>query len=399
VTVNCSGGDAGGGPVDTTPTTVALSHTADGDNGWNKTAPVSVAVTTSDDVGVSSITCTDTYNGSATPIAVSSANTLSVSGDGLHDLSCVATDAANNDSAPRTDTVKIDTVNPGITFTGTTPAAGDGIDADGAAWFKQSVQLNWSCSDATSGPVEGTINATVTEEGKPSSRTGTCRDNAGNATSDMRGVNIDKTAPSLNISGPQTGSFDVCSLPSRPSFAPTDALSGVASHSDAWSPASAFGLGQQSIYTAEADDYATNHSQETRTYTASTYGSAFKGIEQPINSDGSSRFKLGSTVPVKFRMMCGTTSVSNVVANLWLTRGDSAPDPGVDEAVSTAASTTGSLFRYDATAQQYIFNLSTKLSTYTNPDGSVVKLSAGTWTLAIRFNDSTTRNVKIQLVK
>jgi hypothetical protein len=45
------------------------------------------------------------------------------------------------------------------------------------------------------------------------------------------------------------------------------------------------------------------------------------------------------------------------------------------EATSTAAATTGNLFRYDATAQQYIFNLATK------------PLSAGTWAIGITLDD------------
>jgi hypothetical protein len=91
--------------------------------------------------------------------------------------------------------------------------------------------------------------------------------------------------------------------------------------------------------------------------------------------------------------------VSNAVANLYVKKVDNTADVGVDEAISTAASTTGNLFRYDTTGQQYIFNLSTKLG-YTNPDGSVVSsYTQGTWTLKIVLDDGTTRTVNIQLVK
>jgi hypothetical protein len=78
---------------------------------------------------------------------------------------------------------------------------------------------------------------------------------------------------------------------------------------------------------------------------------------------------------------------------------DSTPDSGVDEAISTAASTTGNLFRYDSTAQQYIFNLSTKLG-YVNPDGSTISsYSQGTWTLKILLDDGTSRSVNVNLVR
>ncbi len=116
-------------------------------------------------------------------------------------------------------------------------------------------------------------------------------------------------------------------------------------------------------------------------------------------SDDNSRFKLGSTVPVKFRLMCGTTPIDNAVAKLNIKQADGTPDPGTDEAVSTAASTTGNLFRYDATNQQYIFNLSTKTG-YTNPNGTTITaFSAGTWTLSVLLDDGTFRSINIQLVK
>ena len=48
--------------------------------------------------------------------------------------------------------------------------------------------------------------------------------------------------------------------------------------------------------------------------------------------------------------------VSDTVARLNLKRADNNPDAGVDEAVSTSASTEGILFCYDAANGQYIFN-------------------------------------------
>jgi hypothetical protein len=104
-------------------------------------------------------------------------------------------------------------------------------------------------------------------------------------------------------------------------------------------------------------------------------------------------------VPVKFQLACNGLPISTAVAQLYVVQGDSKPDPGFDEAISTAASTTGNLFRYDATAGQYIFNLSTKLG-YTNPDlTSISAFSVGTWTLKIKFDDGTWKSINIQLVK
>jgi hypothetical protein len=55
------------------------------------------------------------------------------------------------------------------------------------------------------------------------------------------------------------------------------------------------------------------------------------------------------------------------------------------EAISTAAATTGNLFRYDSTSNQYIFNLATK------------PLSKGTWQIRIELDDGTNKYVNISL--
>ena len=93
---------------------------------------------------------------------------------------------------------------------------------------------------------------------------------------------------------------------------------------------------------------------------------------QPINNDDSSIFKIGSTIPVKFQLKDYSgnyitnaevrISVLKLTSEVW---GDEV------EAVSTSAATTGNLFRYDYTANQYIFNLATK------------PLSKGTWMIRL----------------
>jgi hypothetical protein len=85
------------------------------------------------------------------------------------------------------------------------------------------------------------------------------------------------------------------------------------------------------------------------------------GFLQPINLDGRSAFKQGSTIPAKFQLTdYNGAYVTNAVANLkyaQITGGTIGPD---SDAISTSAATTGSLFRYDMTSNQYIFNLATK---------------------------------------
>jgi hypothetical protein len=113
--------------ADTTPPAISLANTADGQNGWNVAAPVTVTVNATDPDGglAGTPTCTDAANGgSATPSTVTGSEpnfTASVSGEGTHAINCTATDRAGN-SASATDTVKIDTQPPVISYSGNAPS-------------------------------------------------------------------------------------------------------------------------------------------------------------------------------------------------------------------------------------------------------------------------------------
>ena len=113
----------------------------------------------------------------------------------------------------------------------------------------------------------------------------------------------------------------------------------------------------------------------------------FGGILPPIKADGSSVFKLGRTIPVKFQLRDDQGNfVTNAVANIFLQKFDNG-DPEGDpmEGDSTSAASTGTEFRYDFTSNQYIFNLATKL------------LSTGTWQIRILLDDGMSYYVKIGL--
>jgi hypothetical protein len=114
------------------------------------------------------------------------------------------------------------------------------------------------------------------------------------------------------------------------------------------------------IVTWTATDASGNSATATTTVTA-TYNVIGGGFLRPIDMDGTSVFKLGSTVPTKFQLTDYYGNyVSTAIANLKTAQiTDNTVGDDV-EAISTAAATTGSLFRYDTTSDQYIFNLGTK---------------------------------------
>jgi hypothetical protein len=109
-------------------------------------------------------------------------------------------------------------------------------------------------------------------------------------------------------------------------------------------------------------------------------------ILQPIDVDGSSMFKQGSTVPAKFRVCdasghsIGTPGLVSSFRLVYTTNGTSGP---VDEPVVSATPDTE--FRWSSSDQQWIFNMNTrnlvKNKTYfyriTLNDGSKIEFSFG----------------------
>ena len=86
---------------------------------------------------------------------------------------------------------------------------------------------------------------------------------------------------------------------------------------------------------------------------------AVSGVLQPINSDGSSVFNAGRTIPVKFTAADSTgASVENLTASLSVTKLTDTVEGTYVEADTNVAATTG--FRYDSATGQYIYNWSTK---------------------------------------
>ena len=107
------------------------------------------------------------------------------------------TDLADNTSSSEDGDVNLDKTDPGISFSGQSPAKNTN------GWNNTNVSLSWTCTDVGgSGVVSGTVSKTITTEGSGQQDTGTCTDLAGNTNSHTDGnVNIDKTAPVITFVG------------------------------------------------------------------------------------------------------------------------------------------------------------------------------------------------------
>jgi len=115
----------------------------------------------------------------------------------------------------------------------------------------------------------------------------------------------------------------------------------------------------------------------------------FSGILAPIKADGSSIFKLGGTVPVKFQLKDAEGNyVKDAVAKVYIAKITDGVVGQENEGISTSKDEDGNpflFFRYDADKNQYVFNLNTSL------------LSIGKFQIRIDLGDGTKNTVNISL--
>jgi hypothetical protein len=128
-------------------------------------------------------------------------------------------------------------------------------------------------------------------------------------------------------------------------------------------PGTAFAVGKTTV-TCSASDGAGNSAKTTFTVwmqfqvvTDAAYGNMFR---QPINPDGSSIFKLGSPIPVKFRLGGASAGIKNLVAYISVVKTSDAIEGTYSETICVVSASSGDKFHYDSTDKEYYFNLSTK---------------------------------------
>lgn len=111
---------------------------------------------------------------------------------------------------------------------------------------------------------------------------------------------------------------------------------------------------------------------------------SWSGVLQPLNSDGSSVVKAGSTVPVKFMLTGEDAGITDLTATLSFAN-VSGSGVGDLNAANTKVYGGGSQFRFDPASGQYLFNWSTK------------GLAAGSYRLFIDLGDGVERSVDVTL--
>lgn len=162
-------------------------------------------------------------------------------------------------------------------------------------------------------------------------------------------VPVDNDPPVVTVTGVADGATYLLGLAPAAACTTTDSLSGVATPATlTTSGGTADGVGQFTATCSGAVDTVGNGADPVSVHYTVTF--AFGGFGSPVIAGAT--YKAGSTVPLKFQLRDGngnlvtsTGAVSSVVAG---------PCGG---GMATATAAGGSALRYDATAQQFVFNL------------------------------------------
>ena len=303
---------------------------------------------------------------------------------GVTTVTCSATDAAGNTGTKTFQVTVQDATKPDVTVP-------QDIIAEATSSAGASVAyLGVSASDL----VDGTIPATCDKASGDTYPLGitpvTCeaRDAAGNKGTNSFTITVeDTTNPVVTVPANMTATATSVAgaVVNYGSVSADDLVSGALPTVCDASSGSTFAPGVTTV-TCTATDGAGNTGSASFTVNVTF---SWSNYLQPINLDGSSVFKLGSTVPVKFKLAGAGAGITGLTARLThrkLTHGVTGTET---EATSTVSADSGNTFRYDATGAQYIFNLSSKSLT----------LGDGTYELRVDLGDAVVRTVRISFKK
>jgi hypothetical protein len=271
---------------------------------------------------------------------------------GTTTVNCTKTDNAGNEATPKSFQVKVqDTTAPVVTVPADILREATGPLGAMVAYSASAQDIVDGTMTPACAPASGStfpITTTVVQC--------SVTDNAGNTGSAAFSVTVqDTTAPAVTVPA-DIARFATSSAGADVTFASSalDIVDGAISPSCTPDSGNTFALGATTV-TCTATDLHGNTGQKSFTITV-TY--SWSGFLQPINQDNSSVFKLGSTVPVKFQLTGPSAGITDAVARLYIAKVSNGVVGSYVEAASTAAATTGNLFRVGD--GQYIFNWGTK---------------------------------------
>jgi hypothetical protein len=340
---NSASASVSGLNIDKTPPIIdAHQSPPANENGWNRT-----------DVTVS-FTCADALSGLAAgspPAPV----VLAVEGAG-QSASGTCVDRAGNSKVGELAGIDIDKTPPSA-VTATPDRA-----ADHDGWYNHALTVTWTGADALSGIAAcAPPSAYAGPDTATASVTGSCRDRAGNTTSADFGFRFDATAPASEIAVPPEGAIYLLGAAVPSAYGCTDNLSGVAACEGPVPPSAnidTLSVGAKT-FTVEARDGAGNIFRRSHSYSVQY---EFTGFMPPLHNPPVVNIANGGrTFPLKWQLRDSSGRPISDLGSFgslvfFPTPCDAAPTAIVEE---TAANTGGTALRYDAGANQFIFNWQT----------------------------------------
>jgi hypothetical protein len=284
-------------------------------------------------------------------------------------------DNAGNDSAVGSVTVRLDKTPP--TIDGSASPA-----PNGAGWNNTNVTVSFDCTDALSGLDSSgcPANVTLSSDGADQSVMRSVTDAAGNSASDtVSNIDIDKTAPTVSVTGVSLGGTYVLGSVPTAGCSTTDSLSGKAQDATvSVTGGTTNGVGTFTATCSGGKDVADNTSAPVSV----TYKVLYVrdgGILQPINSDNTSVFSRGKAVPVKFKLAGDEPTGFSVSGwTLQKVQVNCTSFDAEDAVVEQVADNPSQAFRYDSSADQYIINADFKS-----------QLAGTCWKAKVNLNDGT----------
>jgi hypothetical protein len=297
---------------------------------------------------------------------------------GTTTVTCSTTDAAGNPATGSFTVTVQDTTPPAVTVPADITAEATSAAGAAVSFTAGATDLVDGAVSVSASPASGSIfplgETTVTVM---------ATDAHGNSVSkSFKVAVVDTTAPAITVPAAlQATATSAAGAVVYFAASATDLVDGAVAVTYSSASGSLCGPGTTTVTCTASDAHG---NRATKSFTVTVTFSA-TGCLPPISADGSSVFKLGRTVPVKFRLTGASAGIPNLVATLHVSRINDSVTGIEAEAGSTSAADVGNNFRYDAAGDQYIFNLGTQ------------GLSPGTWQLRIDLGDGVVRTVRIGL--
>jgi hypothetical protein len=306
-------------------------------------------------------TCADTGGSGLTETSGNNVQnfTAETDADGVDATSggTCADNAGNSATAATFGPIRIDKTNP--TIDGSASPA-----PNGANWNNTNVTVSFDCADALSDVASCPADVVLSSDGADQSVTRSATDNAGNSASATVGnIDIDKTAPSVSVSGVSNGANYTTGAVPTPGCNTTDGLSGVKTNASVNVTGGNNGFGTFTATCSGAVDNADNP-QAAPVSVQYTVSAAFNGFLQPIDGHSVNTGKFGRTYPIKWQLRDSSGAlISDSAAQALVTdmtggqKAVSCTSFDLTDSDALEESTTGNTaLRYDATSDQFIYN-------------------------------------------